>query len=426
MKKLLLILTIAISATTLSTTIAQDKKSWDETQVIVIGDPQNETIKIEATEYFRNTLRQGFLQTGMPKFIITDKKQRAVFAIGGFVNFRTAYDFDNMIGNIDFVTYDIPMHGTAANAGRFLMDGSTSRLYFKSLIATSMGKPIETYIETDFRGPGNSLRLREAYISWNGWTAGQTVTTFCDLAASFNTIDFEGPNGYTYGRNLMIQYKHAWDNGLSAGIAAEYPSLSATYSTNTAAIPQRIPDIPAYVQYAWNKGASHIRASGIIRNMYYQDMVSNSTEDAIGWGTQLSGIFKLSNRLTAYGQFLYGQGITPYIQDLAGNGLDLTPQRNVAGRLEAPITTSWLAGMQFNITPKMPLTVGYSQVLLNNKDGYNNPEQYKLAQYVVGNLFYNFNQALSIGVEYLYGTRYNHSDSFGHSNRIQAAVQFNF
>lgn len=419
----------AITLVSLFSTLSwaqQDKKSWDQTSVIVIGDPMNETVKIQATEYFSKTLRQGPQQVKMPKFLITDKKSRAVFAIGGFVNFRTAYDINDVVDNIDFVTYDIPMVSTPSNAQRLLMDASTSRLYFKSLIMTGTDKPIEAYIETDFRGPGNSLRLREAYVSWNGLTAGQTVTTFCDLAASFNTIDFEGPNGYTYGRNLMLQYKHGWDNGLSLGIALEYPAVSATTGTKAYIIPQRVPDIPAYVQYAWNKGASHIRASGIIRNMFYRNDVDNVTEDCIGWGAQLSGVFSISKNITAYGQFLYGQGITPYIQDLAGNGLDMIPDMNISGKLQPTVVTSWLVGAQFNLTSKMPLTIGYSQVLLDNKNSAYVPGQYKLSQYIVGNMFYNFNRMLSVGVEYLYGTRYDENDAFGRANRIQAAVQLNF
>lgn len=423
MKKIKTLLIIAVAASAIGAS-AQSKRDWDETNVIVIGDPQNEVIQLQAKEYFRNTLRPGFQQVGMPKFLITDKKSKAVFAIGGFVNFRTAYDFSNVIDNIDFDTYFIPMTSTPANAGRLLMDASTSRLYFKALINTPSGKPIETYIETDFRGTNYALRLREAYISWNGWTAGQTVTTFCDPAASFNTIDFEGPNGYTYGRNLMLQYKKSWSNGIGVGIAAEFPVVSATPGTNAYVLPQRIPDIPAYVQYSWNKGASHVRASGIIRNMYYEDKVENSTEDRIGWGVQLSGTWQLNRSTVLYGQVVYGEGITPYIQDLAGNGLDMTPDPVVGGKLTSPKTTSWLAGVQYNVTPQIPITLGYSQVLVS--DNNNNPSQYKLAQYVVGNVFYNFNKSLSIGVEYLYGTRYDQNNAFGQSNRVQAAVQFNF
>lgn len=420
-----LLLISVVSLVTVSTVRAQPKEA-DQTLVVVVGDPQNEIIKMQAIEFFANTLRKTPQQVGMPKFMITDKSNKAVFTIGGFVNFRTAYDFDNVIGNIDFVTYNIPMSSTPSNAGRVLMDASTSRLYFKTLVRTANGNHIEAYVETDFRGSGNSLRLREAYISYAGLTVGQTVTTFCDLAASPNTIDFEGPNGYTYGRNLMIQYKHNWKSGWSAAIAAEYPVVSATVGSNAYIIPQRVPDIPAYVQYAWNKGQSHVRASGILRNMMYYDEVTSQTSDALGWGAQLSTAIQITPKLSATGQFLYGEGITPYIQDLAGNGLDLVANSHAAGGLITLPMSAWLVSAQYNVTPRIPITAGYSQVLVMNKDGYYKPSDYKLGQYVVVNAFYNLSQSLSFGIEYLYGTRTNQDGSFGKSNRIQVAAQFNF
>lgn len=79
------------------------------TVMVVGGTPEDELVKVQATDYFRRTLRPGPQQVGMPSFIITDKNNRASFAMGGFVKFRTAYDFNSEVQNLDFVTYDIPI-----------------------------------------------------------------------------------------------------------------------------------------------------------------------------------------------------------------------------------------------------------------------------------------------------------------------------
>ncbi|MEG1608074.1 MAG: DcaP family trimeric outer membrane transporter [Mucinivorans sp.] len=396
------------------------------TNVVIVG-PSNaydHVLKAKAYFDFSRSLRNTPQQVGMPTFLFTDSKAKASFALGGFVNFRTAYDFNNVVGNRDFVTFDIPMSRNIQNQQRILMDGSTSRLYFKTVVNTRSLGAIEAYIETDFRGGNYNLRLREAYISFMGFTLGQTVTTFCDLGAGFNTIDFEGPNGYTYGRNLMVQYKHSFDEHWSMAIAAELPVVSGTYGSDYLSIAQRVPDIPAYVQYSWNKGQSHIRASGIFRDLYYGDNGEDKVKSEIGWGAQLSGTIKLCSAVQFYGQVLYGRGITPYISDLQGVGLDLVPSNN-NHRMSSPEALTWLAGLQVNITPKLPMTIGYSQVRLYEKDSFN-PQGYKMAQYIVGNLFYNITRSLNVGVEYLYGTRYNQNGDFGRASRVQASVQFNF
>lgn len=426
MKKIILIACVTFfSIGVMAQTTDAEKLS---TTVFLLGQSGNdsdEMVKIQAVEYFKKTHEAGFFQVSMPRFMITDKKAKAIFAVGGFVNARVAYDFNSVMPNLDFVPYDIQMTNTALNAERFLMDASTSRLYFKTVIATKKG-PLQAYIETDFRGTNYSLRLREAYISFMGFKVGQAVSTFTDNGATFNTIDFEGPNGYTYGRNLMVQYKHAWQNGISAAIAVEYPVVNATYGSNTSSIYQRVPDIPLYVQYAWGEGSSHIRASGILRNMYYYDKIADQAIDQIGWGAQLSGVFTLGSSVQLYGQALYGQGIASYIQDLQGTGMDMLPNTHNNAKLCVGSQMAWLVGAQINITPKMPLTLGYSQVAQFDNNGQFLANDYRVGQYTACNLFYNFSSLWNVGVEYLYGSRTNFDGAFNQSHRVQLAIQLNF
>ncbi|MEG3047091.1 MAG: DcaP family trimeric outer membrane transporter [Mucinivorans sp.] len=429
MKKLILFAALALwSAAVVAQVEPTDKttkKKRQSTTVIVIGEnTEDNPVKVIALEYFKKTFTPAFREVGMPRFMITDHKAKAIFAVGGFVNFRTAYDFNSVLPNLDFVTYNIPPTRSSGDAGRVLMDGSTSRLYFKTVISTNKG-PLQAYIETDFRGTNYALRLRQAYVSFMGFTLGQTVTTFCDQSTSFNTIDFEGPNGYTYGRNLMIRYHHAWKNGLSAAIAVEYPVVSATYGTKNEAIYQRVPDIPFYIQYAWNDNKSHVRASAVLRNMYYRNLESLQTIDQIGWGVQLSATWAVGAKLQLYGQIVYGLGITPYISDLQGSGMDMIGSSK-NGTMKTPGQLAWLAGMQVMLTPKMPFTLGYSQVEMSDTDKQMAGTDYQMGRYAVANLFYNFSPSWSVGAEYLYGTRTNFDGTYGQSQRFQMAVQLNF
>lgn len=396
------------------------------TVMVVGGSPNDELVKVQATDYFRRTLRPGSQQVGMPSFIIADKNNRASFALGGFVKFRTAYDFNNNVNNLDFVTYNIPMHRTPQNEQRFLMDASTSRIYFKTVINTNSVGPIEAYIETDFRGSGTNLRLREAYVSVGGFLAGQTTTTFCDLAASPNTIDFQGPNGYTYNRNLMVRFSKTFTPHWSMAIAAEFPSLQATTGPDAEAIPQRVPDIPAYVQYAWNKGLSHVRLSAVMRNLSYFDKIKDKTSNSIGYGVSLSGVIKACSFISFTGQALYGQGLTPYVADLNTSSLDLVPDPENPGKLITPPLMSWVASTKMNFTKKLAFTVGYSQVHVWNRNGFFSANEYKLSQYIVSNMFYKFNPAIQVGVEYLYGNRTNQDNAFEKAHRVQGMVQVNF
>lgn len=399
---------------------------------IIGADPQTDDVwvlKGKAIDIYATTVKEGFQQSGVPNFIISDRSNKAVFGIGGFVSFRTAYDWSNVIDNKDFVTYDIPMLKTPSNKQRLLMDVSTSRLFFKTIVNTKALGPIETYIETDFRGGDNVLRLREAYVSFKGLTFGQTATTFADLQAAPTTIDFQGPNAYTYRRNLMIRYHLNISPSWEFAVAAEMPGVSATTPTRAAyVIPQRVPDFPMYFQYNWNQGRSHLRASGILRTMNYYDNTSMNTQTELGWGAMLSGNIALSKSASFFGQVVYGEGIENYIQDLNGNGYDLVSDPNRLGRLQTLPAMGWMAGLQVNFTRNWQMNAAYSQVSVWDKNDYfaQAPDAYRLSQYIVGNLFYRISPAFNVGVEYLYGTRKNVNHELGHANRAQMMVQFNF
>ncbi len=413
-----------------TSTLGYAQPNWlnEGTQFIIIGGAEPEFEHEDAVSFLLEYRHEDYQGTKAPHYVITDKRARAMFSIGGFVNFRTAYDFNAVMPNLDFIPADIPMQKNFTNMQRALMDASTSRLFFESVIHTGWDMPITAYIETDFRGPGHSLRLRQAYVSLAGFKFGQATSTFTDINSAFRTIDFEGPNAYTYTRNLMAQYTCEFESGLGMGIALEYPMVNAEYSGTTLPIYQRVPDVPLYVQYKWGESGneSHIRVSGILRNMFYGDLVSDVDVDRIGWGVQASGRFVIGDWLKLYGQFLYGEGMADYIQDLQGLPYDMVENAYQPGEMLAVPAMAYFLGAEFMLTPKVPMTVGYSQVSVFDKDNSVDPYEYHIGQYIVANCFYDFNPAISAGVEYLYGAKHDFMDGFGSSSRVQVAVQFNF
>ena len=230
----------------------------------------------ESTKAFVETARKGFQQAPNPQFIFTAPNNKFMLGLGATVTLRTSYDFMGAMGNIDFVPYDIPMTKGYANQQRVMMDASTSRIFLKGIINSERLGRIVAFTDIDFRG-GDAFsyipRLRSAYVQVMGFTVGRDVTTFCDLMAAPTTIDFQGPNAYNFRFTEMIRYEHTcWDKHITFGAALEVPIVNATYGENFSAIYQRVPDGIAYLQYAWGeKRSSHIRLSGVIRDMYLHD-----------------------------------------------------------------------------------------------------------------------------------------------------------
>lgn len=381
-------------------------------------------------DYFE-THRPGFQQAMRPQFIFASKNNKFSLALGGTINFRVGYGFEGISDNIDFVPADIPIPGNYNTDQKLMMDATTSRVFLKSIVNTRALGRIVVFADMDFRGGAQGSytpRVRSAYVKAGGFTFGRDVTTFCDLQAAPETIDYQGPNAYNFRFSTVARYEvdFARDH-MTFGVAAELPDVSGTYNDNFARMHQRMPDFPAYLQVSWGDcRESHIRASGVVRNMYMRNLRTNKNTSLLGWGAQFSGRIKVARPLVLFMNGVYGEGITPYIQDLTGSGLDFTPDPRNAESLQTMPMWGWQAAAQINLSRRLHLAGGYSMVRVERKHGAFAENEYRQGQYIFGNLFCSVTPRFKVALEYLYGTHKNMSGAENHANRANLLVQYNF
>lgn len=147
---------------------------------------------------------------------------------------------------------------------------------------------VGAYISGHFTGLGNAFKLAHAYVTYRGFTIGHTASLFEDGAAAPPTIDDEGPCGLV-GTNNLIDYTHSFGKQFKAGVGVEISTQSITTDATTGEVSQRIPDIPAYVQYSWSDGNGWLRLSGLMRNIQYRDLLADKNRNKVCWGAKLSG-----------------------------------------------------------------------------------------------------------------------------------------
>ncbi len=372
-------------------------------------------------------------QSAMPPLLVlAQRENKYSFAIGGFVNLRASYDFNGIVDDLDFVTYDIPVPGNYATRQQLIMDASTSRLFFSGVANTRALGKVDIFMSMDFRGGSEGSytpRVRRAYVSFLGLTMGRDVTTFCDTHAAPITIDFQGPNAYNFNYATMLRYQNTFANDrLTAAIALEYPKVSGTYGDYFEELPQRMPDIPMYLQYSFGeKRNHHFRVSGVLRNMYMYNTTNDDNQSLFGWGAQVSGQFSIVHWARIFFNGVYGAGITHYLQDRTGSGLDFTPQPNSEVNIQATPMYAWQGAAQINFTERVWMSGGYSTVTIKSKNGgLYSSDQYKSGQYIFGNLFYSVTPRMQVACEYLWGSRKNANYDDNHANRASMMVQYNF
>ncbi len=384
-----------------------------------------------AIEDFLLTQRTGYQAVQQPLLIIAQRDNKFSFSVGGYLSMRTGYDLDGAVSNIDFITADIPVPGNYASQQKLMMDVSTSRVFAKGIINSRALGQVVLYIDADYRGgeAGNYRpRVRSAYVNMKGFTFGRDVTTFCDLDAAVSTIDFQGPNAYNYNFATVLRYEcNLANDHFSMGVALEYPQYWGTYGDNFAAIPQRIPDIPIYMQYEWGYyRQNHFRVSGVVRSPYMYNMTTESSYSLCGWGVQASGCIEGSDWMRVKFNGVYGSAISQYIADFTTMGIDFTPNPEDPENLQTTPMWGFQIGSEFLLSQRTSLNCGYSTAAIDDKNGYYSEEEYQRGEYIFGNLFYSITPRFKLGGEYLYGRRKNTDSQRNHANRINLLAQFSF
>lgn len=405
-------------------------------------DPTEETVSIKIVEYRDSTDTYITLHENAPKlqgtpdvprFTLHGKEGKFYMGLGANIKSVALFDFGHPIHDDNmFTTSAIPIEQQPGNGAQFRFSAQQSNIYLNVVALPGTKNQLGAYISINFLGNGYTPQLQVAYLKYRGITAGYNYSLFTDVGAVPTTIDYEGPNAFACMIHGNIYYEHPFGKNKEwkAGIGIDMPSYSATNASQTATVTQRVPDIPFYLQRSWANGNGWLRLSGIIRNLYYRDNSASRNIDKVGWGIKASGKTPIARGLSAYYQGVYGKGVTSYIQDLGGTGMDLMPDPENPGALNRVEAWGAYGALQYNFSPNVFCTAMYSHVrtYANQYADSSTPWKngYKYAQYVVGNVFWKVNSIVEVGLEYLYGRRVDFDNRQAHDNRIQTLLQVSF
>ncbi|WP_246065480.1 DcaP family trimeric outer membrane transporter [Hydrocarboniclastica marina] len=154
-----------------------------------------------------------------------------------------------------------------------------SRFAFGTSTEDVAGHTLETYLEMDFNDDmesnGNELvsnsynpRLRQAYGSWNGWTAGQTYTTFTDLAVLPEIMNQGKMAAFIYVTQPQVRYTMAAPGG-SLMMALENPEDGISSIDADEYDDQSLPDFVA--RYNLRNSYGMYSVSGMARRLEVDD-----------------------------------------------------------------------------------------------------------------------------------------------------------
>ena len=335
--------------------------------------------------------------------------------------------------------------GACGEDGQASISVKQSRFGVKGTMPTgSTTAPLNFKFEFDLFGTGvdagqTTMRLRHFYGEWGSILAGQTNSLFMDIDVFPNTIDYWGPSGMVFYRNVQIRWTPYRTENSHFAIAIERPSNDID-SGNLRLVEgledvdvrndEEVPDLTAQFRYGGDWG--HLQLGGILRKVGYElrsDPTDSWTEGSeVGWGINVGTVFNVFEKDAIRLQVVYGEGIASYMND---GGMDLAPSANwdagVVADLEAEAVplTGVLAYYDHWWNDKWSSSIGYSFTEVDNTN-FQDPGAFQKIDYASGNVLYYPAENLMVGAELMWGERTNNDGASEDDVRFQFTVKYNF
>jgi hypothetical protein len=321
--------------------------------------------------------------------------------------------------------------------GEWFASVRQSRLGVKTNTETSLGN-LYTVFEFELFGTGvdagqTTFRLRHAYGELGQWGAGQTWSPFMDIDVFPNSVEYWGPNGMVFFRNVQLRWMPIkGDTRLT--FALERPGASADQGDFADRIALEevttnfpLPDLSG--EYRMATGFGYIEVAGIVRYMEWTDTVDNGDNlsgDDIGWGINLSSNIKVG-KSTFRVAAVYGEGIQNYMNDApedVGPVITGDPTRSLEGEALPMLGIS--AFVDTNWSDKMSTTIGYSRLDIDTTNGQS-ADAFETGEYALANVMFYPVKNVMFGPELQWGKRHNARDGFTSDDlRLQFSAKYNF
>jgi hypothetical protein len=346
----------------------------------------------------------------------------AAIKFGGFVKMNVVESFDPIGTDDRFIVGSIPVP-QQSGASSAALTVSQSRLNIEMRDTTKYGA-VRAFLEADFAGSGDTFRLRHAFGQYKSFLVGKTWSTFMDVRANPEELDFEGINGQVLIRQPQVRYFPKIGQGWNLLVAAEDPRTTIQGGQGIS----QFPDLVASVQRTWFD-KWHFKTSFVLRDIYGEcDCLDDKSDTARGWGFSISGMSNVkfwNERDNLQIQLNYGEGFSHYINDLNSVGVPDAVFDLQTGRLiPVPVFAMYL-GFQKWWSPSMRSSFNYGYVNVDNNNDAD-PTAYDTTQRLTANFIWSPVARIDIGAEFLMGSRTNENGEKGKAKQVQLSAKYRY
>ena len=353
---------------------------------------------------------------------------QTILKIGGY--FKTDFIYDlKPAGNAEaFVPSSIPIP-QVATVNNTTVSVRPTRLTLDFRIPSTRIGEVRFYLEGDLFGTNATTpRMRHAYAQAANFLVGQTFTNFMDPDGFPDTLDFQGPNGMVNLRNPQLRYGFALSPSTTFYISVEKPSSDVLFQTADFKSQPNAPSPDGTIRLRQEFNGGHVQVSALFRSVaaFVVSGTQEKTDSVFGWGLNFSSGFRTFGNDKVVFAVVGGHGVSRYIQDTSGLGIDAEVTAPPSPHLRATPAVGVDAAYQHYWTKTLRSSAIFSYAAVQNtKVLPANP--YNHSDYSGANLIWNpFSSSLNVGAEFLYGWQELQSGAKGNAPRILFSAKYSF
>jgi hypothetical protein len=199
-------------------------------------------------------------------------------ALGGYFKLNLIHDFDAISSPDVFDPRNIPVDGSEGT--NTSIQARETRLSL-GIHGPVEGRVLQLFLEGDFFGAGNTLRLRHAYAQYGALLAGQTWTTFMDERNIPPTIDFEHALAAPFVRQGLLRVTTGLSKRSDLAFAVEESDPVILVPPDVEGTAERTwPDLTTRFRFTHSRG--HVQLSGFVGRTRFRAATGATSDVTIG------------------------------------------------------------------------------------------------------------------------------------------------
>ena len=266
----------------------------------------------------------------------------------------------------------------------------------------------------------NLTQLVARLDDWLG--VGKTYSTFMDDEAWPTTLDYNGPSGAVFVRQLLVRGGISLPAGFRLEASVEDPQADASAEGAGLSVSAKAerPDFAARLRYASER--VHAQLAGLSREVAYSaQLPSGSAQRRIsGYGVSASAAIKVAEEDRLLLQWNKGEGVSRYFNDgLSGLGTVY----DAGGRLEPLRLIGAYLYYERTWAPRWKSVAGVS-TLRSDSEGLRPASDLQRIDYVSANLIHRLSTNLFVGAEGLWGKAERIDSTRANDSRVQLTARY--